>query len=443
VKLWHQFGGGLNCQTLGLEVLDPKGAEVLVYFAEFCKKKMGGPIEVFNFMDADHSDSLEIDELAEGLEGLGFFDEPDLPAVLNSKEQVSKNLYPLLDQSGYGCIQAEQMLFLEQDLEKRSRLTKEIRRAQQYGHVVGGIETTSDAEKLLNKVCMDETQLGGRFWKMINANNVLPSSPMVSPRLGSRFSSALPSRVVSPRGMSRRASCSRSQLTSPLTSPKSMRRHFPTDDMSPMGSRSCDSPGGFGGTSSIAASPMVTGGFPSSLPSMSATPMVSGLPSPMVTGGFSGFSSAVAAGAFPVMSRSFSESGQVDGHVGMKSSARRDRLACLASSMSLPQLPTTSPEIAANLRKTRAKKNNEQIRRSAAQKLRGPRSIYGGALVTPLPEVRRQDPMVPAKASLIFPDVKRRGLRPGTTEKMFDPRRSVPMDFFRSTKSKSLFDAYH
>jgi len=178
VKLWHEFGGKSN-NSLGLQVLDPDGANILDYFAEWCVEMMGGPIEVFRHMDSDGSDSLEPDEFAEGLADLGFFEAAGIPSVLNSEEGVLTHLYPLLDQNGFGCIQADQMLFLEKDKEKRERLQLELARIREFGHDVVE-EVKSEASAWLHKT--GRQNIGRKHWKQIKAHNSLGSSPTASAR---------------------------------------------------------------------------------------------------------------------------------------------------------------------------------------------------------------------------------------------------------------------
>jgi hypothetical protein len=215
VQLWQQFGGGGQKQ-LSLEVIDPKGAEVLEYFAQWCKERLGGPIEVFRAMDSDGSDSLEPDEFVDGLRELGFFEEEKRPEYLQTEDQVLNFLFPLLDQ-GAGCVQAEQMLFLEQDRKKRVLQTRELQRLRDFGNDgFSAVEAQKDAEKMLHQTAMGTTQLGGTFWKMIPENNQIGSpraswagskmgtpsslrSPSASSHAGFRVSSSTPKASLFPR----------------------------------------------------------------------------------------------------------------------------------------------------------------------------------------------------------------------------------------------------
>lgn len=382
VKLWHQFGGGLEQKHLGLEVIDPKGAEVLNFFAKWCTDVKGGPMEVFEDMDTNLSDSLEPGELCKGLVRLGFFDVPNLPEDIKTQELVMKNLYPLLDQGGHGCVQAEHILFLEQNREKKIRHVKEIRNRHDFGNEGSNIEPSKDAEAMLTEVSMKETQMGGTFWKMIPANNMLPSSGPCS----------------------RTSSAAASPQTSPVRTPK-IRRISQAD-------RNLLSPHS---NASLPVSPVVTDAFPTK----TSTTLTS----------------------------SFSESAFSPGASMMEHSAKshvqRDRLQCLATSVSLPQLMvSTKPDTIEKLRCKANRRNDVEIRARAARQMRGARSIYGGALVKPLPPVNPKEKIVPAKASLILPDFRRKPQVQPKAES-FNPEHSAAFDFFRSCTGRKLFDHYN
>merc|ERR1712139_159218 len=191
--------------------------------------------------------------------------------------------------------------------------------------------------------------------------------------------------------------------------------------------------GGFPqGKPSVSPSPYETGGFPSAESSTTTAP-----PSTMVT---SPDAFASVQPSTDTMASSFSEGAlRPVADPAARPRVQRGRMDVLAPSTSLPQLFRTSPEQVMKLRRAATKKNNAEIRMRAAREMRGARSIYGGALVTPLPAMNPKEPFVPAKAALILPD---RNQRKPQVEN-FNPRRSVPYDFFRSCKSKGLFDHYY
>lgn len=172
-SLWIELGGAMS-NALTLEALDPVNAAILDTFSNWCERHSGGPTEVFRLIDSDGSDSLTSDEFAEGLRELGFFDSGDLPPSLESEDLVLENLYPLLDQSGHGCITPDQLLFLEKDKEKRVRIERQLARIRQHGIQGAPEQLKKDAERMLHTLAMRTTLLGGKHWKKVRESIALP-----------------------------------------------------------------------------------------------------------------------------------------------------------------------------------------------------------------------------------------------------------------------------
>eukprot|EP00929_Paragymnodinium_shiwhaense_P001622 TRINITY_DN101860_c0_g1_i1.p1 TRINITY_DN101860_c0_g1~~TRINITY_DN101860_c0_g1_i1.p1 ORF type:complete len:571 (-),score=135.16 TRINITY_DN101860_c0_g1_i1:75-1787(-) len=171
LKLWHALSDG--AAELGLEVLDAEGAEILDSFARWCEETLGGPYEVFEWMDQDGSDSLEADEFVEGLEELGFFNATYLPEAINTPQAVLNNLYPLLDKRGHGCVTADQVLFLEKDKEKRLKIEKKLARIRNYGHDGAPEPLANDAQRFLNNAYMKMTPAGGKTFKTLRGTDAM------------------------------------------------------------------------------------------------------------------------------------------------------------------------------------------------------------------------------------------------------------------------------
>jgi len=164
--LWIELGGSATGQ-LSLEALDPDNAAVLDYFAAWCCRPcFGGPLEVFKMIDADGSDSLSREEFTDGLREMGFFKGDDMLTALKDEEAVLANLFPLLDQSGSGCIAPGQMVFLEQDAEKKAQLCRQIERIAKHGAQAAPEPLHNDAQRMLHKLAMSTTMLGGKHWKL-------------------------------------------------------------------------------------------------------------------------------------------------------------------------------------------------------------------------------------------------------------------------------------
>jgi len=165
-SLWRDLGGS-RANTLGLEALDPDNAAILETFSRWCNTVKGGPIEVFRSIDSDMSDSLTAGEFMEGITELGFFSYDQRPDTLLTEELVLANLYPLLDQSGHGCITPDQLLFLEKDKDKRLQIERQLARIREHGADAAPEPLRKDAEHLLRSLTVHTTYLGGKHWKLI------------------------------------------------------------------------------------------------------------------------------------------------------------------------------------------------------------------------------------------------------------------------------------
>lgn len=193
--LWSELGGG-ESNTLTLGALDPENAAILDYFGAWCAATNGGPLEVFKEIDDDESDSLTADEFAAGLRGLGFFDAESLtekPVGLEDEAAVLRNLFPLLDQNGHGCITASQLLFLEKDTPKKAQLSRQLARIAAHGAAAAPEPLSNSAQKMLSDLAMQTTTLGGKHWKTLRCS-------FLSHELGARRGAA--------RGLSGSASAS-------------------------------------------------------------------------------------------------------------------------------------------------------------------------------------------------------------------------------------------
>lgn len=181
-QLWADLGVD-ESEELSLEAIDPENWAILDFFSSWCRDFHGGPVEAFRALDGDGSDSLECDELVEGLAELGFLDLPNLPDNLSNEAMLSENLYPLLDQSGKGAISPDQLLFLEQDKDKRVRLQRQLARIRDHGIQGAPEPLRNDAQRLLHKLAMNTTLLGGKHWKQLDSKHVqlavgLPTNPL-------------------------------------------------------------------------------------------------------------------------------------------------------------------------------------------------------------------------------------------------------------------------
>lgn len=175
--LWTELGGN-DKGGLSLHAVDPDNAVMLDYFGSWCCQPcFGGPLEVFKMIDADGSDSLTPEEFTEGLRDLGFYSGTDLPPSLRDEDAVLTNLFPLLDQSGTGCIAPGQMVFLEKDCERKDQLQRQIARIAKHGAQAGPEPLHNDAQRMLHKLQMSTTMLGHKHWKFHSADLVYSGSP--------------------------------------------------------------------------------------------------------------------------------------------------------------------------------------------------------------------------------------------------------------------------
>lgn len=197
IRLWHDLkcrhdGPDDRPDGLGLEDLDKESAAALDFFGQWCYDKFGGPSEFFQVIDDDGSDSLTLEEFAAGLAELGFFETAGIPDALETEEKVLTNLYPLLDSNGTGACSCEQLMFLEKDKETRTKVLRELARIREYGKDVGGAEPLkSGASKLLHKIAIRTTPLGGNHWSSVT-DEVAVGDP-VSPRSPSPRQQGVPS----------------------------------------------------------------------------------------------------------------------------------------------------------------------------------------------------------------------------------------------------------
>lgn len=164
--LWSELGGNVN-GVLSLEALDPDNAAILDYFGSWCCQPcFGGPLQVFKMIDTDGSDSLTPEEFTSGLRRWGFFNSPGLLSSLRDEEAVLVNLFPLLDQSGTGCIAPGQIVFLEKDGDKKEQLERQIARIAKHGAQAAPEPLHNDAQRMLHTMGRSTTMLGGKQWKM-------------------------------------------------------------------------------------------------------------------------------------------------------------------------------------------------------------------------------------------------------------------------------------
>eukprot|EP00927_Polykrikos_kofoidii_P072300 TRINITY_DN68433_c0_g1_i1.p1 TRINITY_DN68433_c0_g1~~TRINITY_DN68433_c0_g1_i1.p1 ORF type:complete len:405 (-),score=49.07 TRINITY_DN68433_c0_g1_i1:251-1423(-) len=188
-RLWIDLGGSIS-NSLSLHALDPENAAVLEIFGRWCAHARGGPIEVFTAIDTDGCDSLTKDEFVTGLRRLGFFQADNLPKSLATEEQVLANLIPLLGQADNGCVTPHELLFLERDKQKREHFGKELKRIREYGKApAAGQPVRNSAQRMLGKLAVKTTVLGGMHWKSLNSHNpavAARGSRLVSPKRGVR-----------------------------------------------------------------------------------------------------------------------------------------------------------------------------------------------------------------------------------------------------------------
>jgi len=167
-RLWADLGSK-DENTLKLEDLDPEHAAYLKAFGDWCDRVKGGPTECFRAMDDDGSGTVTRIEFSTGLKELGFFSDPTIPKEISTEELMMEHLYPLLDQFGSGCITAEQLIFLEKDKEKRTKIMRQLARIRALGITAAPEPLRNDAQRLLFRMSMSSTQLGGKHWKAVRS----------------------------------------------------------------------------------------------------------------------------------------------------------------------------------------------------------------------------------------------------------------------------------
>lgn len=135
-------------------------------------------MEMFAAFDDDGSDSLEKGEFAQGLREAGFFDQKGLPVNLGNEAKVIDNLYPLLDSSGTGVVQPDQLLFLEKNTEKRAEWDRILMRKRdgQFGAFAKD-EDANEAHGFLKDTGFKTTRLGKQHWKMMPYTPLLGGVP--------------------------------------------------------------------------------------------------------------------------------------------------------------------------------------------------------------------------------------------------------------------------
>ncbi|CAJ1438050.1 unnamed protein product [Effrenium voratum] len=182
-QLWKELAG--ERPGLRLEDLDPEHAAYLEAFSSWCAKTHLGPAEVFRKIDQDGSNSIKKQEFSQGLQALGFF-EDSLPAGLRSEELLEQNLFPLLVTGN--CVNIDDVLFLEKDKEKRSRIIRQLQRIRDFGIQAGPEELPKEGQRMLFRLSMSTTQLGGKHWKkvkskMARGDGAMPYSPNFRPNM--------------------------------------------------------------------------------------------------------------------------------------------------------------------------------------------------------------------------------------------------------------------
>eukprot|EP00927_Polykrikos_kofoidii_P015378 TRINITY_DN16820_c0_g1_i1.p1 TRINITY_DN16820_c0_g1~~TRINITY_DN16820_c0_g1_i1.p1 ORF type:complete len:895 (-),score=183.48 TRINITY_DN16820_c0_g1_i1:174-2858(-) len=433
VKLWHGISHGES--EIGLEVLDAEGAEILETFGRWCDESLGGPYEVFQKMDEDGSDSLEAEEFAEGLLELGFFDTENLPKSIADPDSVLKNLYPLLDQSGFGCVTADQVLFLEKDKEKASRIKRMLARIRKHGHGVSSEPVPSKAQKLLHKHAIELTPLGGKHFKLLRGEDAalacgegLPRKSVSTSNLGGFSSGSTGSRPQALRRLVRQ------HASAPSLTKETQRGKSAAD---------ADVPGQ---TSPKSPSSLTLDRLSGMLPPKSA----SSLSPPACRGtGQVSFVPAAPAALPPPLQPPMLASG---------STSPSSRAAARVSpSQSLPKLRKSSGETLEEEPKRHRRMSgwgggNQRLildgscatvgktRTISAQRTR---SLYCKSLVPPLPALESFEPVKLGSKMASSVMIERSGRLPASSETTFDPLRASGHDFFSTRKLRSLTDHYN
>ncbi|CAE8644439.1 unnamed protein product, partial [Polarella glacialis] len=178
--LWHALRSDAEVDSLSLQDLDPVGAGILEAFSLWCAETCGGLTEAFKAMDSDGSGSITKRGFARALTDLGFFKSPKLLASLCCEEFVLKNLYPLLDQNGSGCITPSQLIFLEKDRDKRDKIERQLARIRDYGIQAAPEPLRNDAQRLLFRLSMSTTLMGGKHWKKVRSPVAIGDNESVS-----------------------------------------------------------------------------------------------------------------------------------------------------------------------------------------------------------------------------------------------------------------------
>lgn len=172
LALWGEIDADQS-NRISLDEIDPDGYLLLSVFKSWCFDNFGGPIEMFEIIDDDGSESLTKDEFQQGIKKLGWFEQEGLPDTLDTEEEVMDALWPMLDADGMGVVTPEEFLFMEPDKEKRTKLEKDMHRKKMERErggrqgFAGGPRARSVASKLLHEVARSNTQVGGKHWKMI------------------------------------------------------------------------------------------------------------------------------------------------------------------------------------------------------------------------------------------------------------------------------------
>ncbi|CAE7295450.1 unnamed protein product [Symbiodinium pilosum] len=171
---------------MNLEALDPEHAAYLEAFSLWCLRTRGGPAEVFREIDLEGTGTVSQSEFVHGLTALGFFDDESVPEGIGTEELLVKNLYPLIV-TGH-CISIDDLLFLEKDKVKRAKIIRQLQRIRDQGIEAGPEPLRNEGQRMLFKLSMSTTQLGGKHWKGVKSKvargvGSMPGSPNFRPNL--------------------------------------------------------------------------------------------------------------------------------------------------------------------------------------------------------------------------------------------------------------------
>ncbi|CAE7502401.1 unnamed protein product [Symbiodinium natans] len=155
-------------------------------FSLWCLRSRGGPAEVFREIDLEGSGTVSQCEFVKGLTALGFFDDETIPEGIRTEELLLKNLYPLIV-TGH-CISIDDVLFLEKDKVKRAKIIRQLQRIRDQGIEAGPEPLRNEGQRMLFKLSMSTTQLGGKHWKGVKSKVArgagnMPGSPNFRPNL--------------------------------------------------------------------------------------------------------------------------------------------------------------------------------------------------------------------------------------------------------------------